>query len=98
MVTVYNQATKEQTQLTCWVEEYAGTAYDVIRTGTHDNLKSDFVQTVGDGNLVIVSDHRLKHYDSRDFGQVPAASCHRIGFRLWSVEGWKDSEHRMQFL
>lgn len=55
--------------------------------------------TVGDGMLYLVSDDRSYHYDSRDFGTVPAASCkNRIFFRLWGKDGWADDKHRLSYI
>jgi signal peptidase I len=48
------------------------------------------------GNVFLVSDNRDIHDDSRDFGQLPLASCdRRVVFRAWSAKGWMDSVHRL---
>lgn len=50
---------------------------------------------VGEGRVFLLSDDRTFHDDSRDFGAVPKDTCKdMIAFRLWSKEGFTDSEHR----
>jgi hypothetical protein len=45
-----------------------------------------------------MSDNRVMHLDSRDYGQVQAQACQRIGFRLWSAAGWWDAKHRFNIV
>ena len=54
---------------------------------------------VGAGMVFLISDDREFHDDSRDFGQLPRASCsERIIFRLWGKGGWSDMKRRMTFI
>jgi len=49
--------------------------------------------------LYLVSDDRDWHDDSRDFGQVPVASCtHKIVFRLWGGMGMRADPLRFEFI
>jgi signal peptidase I len=51
------------------------------------------------GMLYLVSDNRDWHDDSRDFGQVPVASCtHKIVFRLWGGMGMRADPLRFEFI
>jgi signal peptidase I len=51
------------------------------------------------GMLYLVSDDRDWHDDSRDFGQVPVASCtHKIVFRLWGGMGMRADPLRFEFI
>lgn len=49
------------------------------------------------GRLYLVSDNRLMHQDSRDFGQVDSATCEHIVYRLWG-ERFTDSSRRFTIL
>lgn len=49
------------------------------------------------GKLYLVSDNRLMHEDSRDFGQVDASTCEHIVFRLWG-EKFTDATRRFNVL
>jgi signal peptidase I len=54
---------------------------------------------VRQGMLYLVSDDRDWHDDSRDFGQVPVASCsHKIVFRLWGSAGMGADPLRFEFI
>jgi signal peptidase I len=51
------------------------------------------------GMLYLLSDDRDWHDDSRDFGQVPVASCtHKIVFRLWGGMGMSADPLRFEFI
>ena len=51
------------------------------------------------GMLYLVSDDRDWHDDSRDYGQVPVASCSRkIIFRLWGSAGMSDDPLRFEVI
>lgn len=55
--------------------------------------------TVGEGMFFLVSDDRSYHYDSRDFGTVPVASCkNRIFFRVLGKGGWADEKRRLSYI
>ncbi|MFS8068708.1 MAG: S26 family signal peptidase, partial [Byssovorax sp.] len=60
-----------------------------------DKAKAD----VRPGMLYLVSDNRDWHDDSREFGQVPVASCtHKIVFRLWGSMGMRADPLRFEFI
>jgi signal peptidase I len=68
-------------------------------TGEKGSITSPTKHTVGEGMLFLLSDDRTYHYDSRDFGTVPASSCSGpIVFRLWGKDGWKDEARRMTYV
>ena len=91
-VTLRNPANDEDTELTCFVEEFAG--------GTHQSLRGKAVEReaktkVEPGKVYLVSDNRVMHLDSRDFGTVAPSSCQRIAFRLWGSTGYLDTHKRL---
>lgn len=49
------------------------------------------------GKMYLVSDNRLMHEDSRDFGQVDEATCEHVVYRLWG-ERFTDSTRRFTIL
>jgi signal peptidase I len=49
------------------------------------------------GKVFLVSDNRLMHLDSRDFGQVDVSTCSHIVYRLWG-ERFTDSSRRFTIL
>ena len=54
---------------------------------------------VRSGMFYLVSDDREWHDDSRDFGQVPTASCpYKIVFRLWGGMGMRADPLRFEFI
>jgi signal peptidase I len=55
-------------------------------------------RTVPDEVYFLASDDRDLHDDSRDYGFVTIATCKTIAFRLWSKNGWGDSEHRLTYI
>jgi signal peptidase I len=62
---------------------------------THEKITAD----VREGMLYLVSDDREWHDDSRDYGQVPVASCSRkIIFRLWGGAGMSADPWRFEFI
>jgi len=55
--------------------------------------------TVGPDRVYLLSDNRMFHDDSRDFGAVPASSCkEKIVFRMWGAKGWSDADARLTFI
>jgi type IV secretory pathway protease TraF len=50
------------------------------------------------GKVYLVSDNVSEHADSRDFGQLPVASCAVIAFRIVSAQGFSDVAHRMSVI
>jgi signal peptidase I len=49
--------------------------------------------------VMLLSDNRNLHDDSRDFGLQPRTACkQRVVFRLWSKQGWIDEDHRLSLV
>jgi signal peptidase I len=90
-VTVRNPVTQEEEEVPCSNEEFAGITHPALRAGI-ENRKH--VEVEG-GMAYLLSDNRMMHLDSRDFGSVPAHSCQRISFRLWGSGGYGDTKHRL---
>lgn len=72
-----------------WSFEYL-TAERGTSIGTHHAV-------VEAGKLFLVSDNRLMHEDSRDFGLVDASTCEHIVYRLWG-EHFTDGSRRFTIL
>jgi signal peptidase I len=53
--------------------------------------------TVEPGKVYLVSDNRVMHQDSRDFGLVDASTCEHVVFRLWG-ERFTDASRRFTLL
>lgn len=90
-VTVKNPATQEDEEVPCSNEEFAGVTHPALRAGieTHKHVE------VEGSHVYLLSDNRMMHLDSRDFGSVPQHTCQRISFRLWGAAGYNDSKHRL---
>jgi signal peptidase I len=71
-----------------WTFEYL--TQPEMLTGAHSAM-------IEAGKLYLVSDNRLMHQDSRDFGQVDASTCEHIVFRLWG-ERYTDPSRRFNIL
>ncbi|HSQ61775.1 MAG TPA: signal peptidase I [Polyangiaceae bacterium] len=90
-----NPATQEDMELGCSMEEFAGTTHPALVGKAADR---DSKAQLEPGKLFLVSDDRVLHLDSRDFGQVSAISCHTIVARLWGLSGWGDAKRRLTIL
>ncbi|HEY1954210.1 MAG TPA: signal peptidase I [Polyangiaceae bacterium] len=90
-----NPATQEDVELSCLLEEFAGSTHPVLRNGKTDR---DVKTTVEPGKVYLVSDDRALHLDSRDFGPIAPSTCQRIVFRFWSLGGWSDAKKRLTVL
>jgi signal peptidase I len=63
------------------------------------NTKSTHRKKVGIDKVFLLSDNRGIHDDSRDYGTLEHATClKKVFFRLWSKEGWTDTENRLTFI
>jgi len=71
-----------------WTFEYL--THPEMQSGTHSAM-------VEAGKLYLVSDNRVMHEDSRDFGLVDASTCEHIVFRLWG-ERYSDASRRFNIL
>lgn len=90
-VSVRNPATNEEEELPCSNEEFAGITHPALRAGIETRKHVE----VEGGQVYLLSDNRMMHLDSRDFGAVPQHSCQRISFRLWGSGGYGDTKHRL---
>ena len=94
--TLTKAVTNEQLTFACMVEEFSS-EHDIL-VYPDSNEGSTAKSTVASDKGFLVSDNRYWHLDSRDYGQVPLASCSHIVFRLWSGAGWFDAHHRLNLL
>jgi signal peptidase I len=95
-VHLQNPNTQEDEELSCLLEEFAGSTHMALRS---DKLVGQDSSTeVVPGKVYLVSDDRPLHLDSRDFGQINPATCQRIVLRLWGLGGWGDSKKRLTVL
>jgi signal peptidase I len=83
--------------LTCVRVEMAGGWHKIgVGEGVDDTPQE---YTVGPGRVFLVSDNRVAHDDSRDFGAVMANTCNdKILFRLWGAGGVGDSKTRFEYI
>jgi signal peptidase I len=81
----------------CSRVEMAGGWHKVgLGQGTVDTTEE---KVVGAGRFFLLSDNRVDHDDSRDFGSVMADTCSdRILFRLWGDAGLADSKTRFEYI
>jgi signal peptidase I len=92
---VAHPITENLVTMDCGVVETGAWSYEYLSNrqmigGNHSSL----VET---GKLYLVSDNRLMHQDSRDFGQVDESTCEHVVFRLWG-ERYSDSSRRFTVL
>ena len=94
-VVVAHPVTEALVTMTCNAAETGAWSFEYLTQpetngGAHNAL-------VEPGKVYLVSDNRLMHEDSRDFGQVEASTCEHIVFRLWG-EHFTDSSRRFNIL
>ena len=95
-VTMKNPSSGDDVELNCFVEELAG--------GTHESLRGagivdrDSHSEVQNGTVFVVSDNRVIHLDSRDFGAVNPTTCQRIYLRVAGSNGIFDAKKRFTVL
>ncbi|MBX3205586.1 MAG: signal peptidase I [Labilithrix sp.] len=92
---VAHPVTENLVTMSCGVAETGAWSFEYLTTsqmgmGTHSAI-------VEAGKAYLVSDNRLMHQDSRDFGQVDASTCEHIVYRLWG-ERYSDGSRRFQIL
>lgn len=95
-VVVPHPVTQNLITMNCGVAETGAWSFQYLIAseglsgGTHNAI-------VEPGKVYLVSDNRLMHQDSRDFGQVDEATCEHIVFRLWG-ERFSDGSRRFNIL
>jgi len=82
--------TQEDAELNCGYEEFAGITHMAVRQAADPPKQV----TVDANHIFLLSDNRMMHLDSRDFGQLQPQNCQRIAFRLWGSGGWFDAKRR----
>ena len=83
----------------CDMEAIANHLHRTGGLGGHEIRPETLTYTVTEGKFFLISDNRLYHYDSRDFGLVDIDSCKETVFlRLVSKEGWLDAENRLNYI
>lgn len=90
--------TQSLTTLNCGVVETGAWSWEYLTPPADSGVSSGVHSAkVEAGKLYLVSDNRLMHDDSRDFGQVDASTCEHIVFRLYG-ERFTDSSRRFSIL
>lgn len=97
-VTVEHPVTQAEETLSCDVV-MMGSGWHYRGFASNRTFINRTMTDVGEGMFYLLSDDRTFHYDSRDYGTVPADSCKgRIFFRLWSKAGFSDANSRFSFI
>lgn len=92
---VAHPVTENLVTMSCGVAATGSWSFEYL---SHPGLQSGIHSAIVEaGKLYLVSDNRLMHQDSRDFGQVDAATCEHIVFRLWG-EHYSDGPRRFNIL
>lgn len=94
-VTVAHPVSGGLVSMSCSVVETGAWSYSYL---DHPEMRGgDHSAKVEPGKVYLVSDNRLMHQDSRDFGQVDVATCEHVVFRLWG-ERYTDGSRRFDIL
>jgi signal peptidase I len=94
--TMFDPSRNEDIDLTCSIEDYAGTEFTVLRSAAHPVPPMHV--TVQPGLWFLLSDNRHLHLDSRDYGQLDTSNCKHIVFRIVGVRGISDSRSRLSII
>jgi signal peptidase I len=90
--------TQKEIELSCDVVEMGG-GWHYRATMVQQFTEQKKTKTVGPGMFFLVSDNRLLHDDSRDYGLVQRDTCaERPVVRLWSKAGWTDEKSRLTYV
>ncbi|HEY4012301.1 MAG TPA: S26 family signal peptidase [Polyangiaceae bacterium] len=92
-VTLHDPRTGDDVDLLCRVQEFSEMSFSVLEAAK--DREPPATATVDLSRWYLVSDDRHVHLDSRDFGQVDAASCQHVVFRLVSAAGFGDAKKRL---
>lgn len=92
---VAHPITENLVTMQCGVAETGSWSFEYLTNG--DMSVGTHSAIVEAGKVYLVSDNRLMHQDSRDFGQVDASTCEHIVFRLWG-ERYADGSRRFTIL
>jgi signal peptidase I len=94
--TVFDPNTNDDVQLDCSIEDYGDMPHPTLHASARPEPPTRL--TVEQGKWYLVSDDRHVHLDSRDYGQVDAASCQRVVFRLVGAGGYRDASRRLSVI
>lgn len=92
---IVHPVTQGLVTMNCGVAETGAWSFEYLTNA--DLAGGDHSATVEPGKLYLVSDNRVMHQDSRDFGQIDEATCEHVVFRLWG-EHYMDGSRRFNFL
>lgn len=97
-VVVPHPVTQNLVTLNCSVAETGAWSFEYYTPQPQAGISGGTANAqVEHGKLYLVSDNRLMHEDSRDFGQVDASTCEHVVFRLWG-EAFTDASRRFDIL
>jgi signal peptidase I len=94
-VIVSHPVTEILVNMTCHVAETGAWSFEYLTAP--DISSGTFSGIVETGKLYLVSDNRLMHQDSRDYGLVDASTCQHIVYRL-TGEKFSDASRRFTIL
>jgi signal peptidase I len=95
---VTHPVTENLVTMNCGVAETGSWSFEYLTPKERDGVSAGATSaTVESGKVFLVSDNRLMHQDSRDFGQVDVTTCSHIVYRLWG-ERFTDSSRRFTIL
>jgi signal peptidase I len=94
-VKIVHPITQEEITLNCATEDNGAWTYDYLVPV--DRPEGARTAVVEQGKLFLLSDNRVIHKDSRDFGLIDATTCEHVVFRLWG-DSFVDTSRRFTVL
>ncbi len=95
--TLTHPATGEVVNLICAETDAPAWTFRTLQGNADSAYAGDWTAVVEQGKAFLISDNRMLHQDSRDFGQVDYSTCEHIVYRLWG-KSYLDSSHRNNIL
>ncbi len=92
---VAHPVTENLVTMQCGVAETGAWSFEYLLS--REMSAGNHSAVVEPGKLYLVSDNRLMHQDTRDFGLVDESTCEHIVFRLWG-ERYLDNSRRFNVL
>jgi signal peptidase I len=92
---IVHPITQEEITLNCATEDNGAWTYDYLVPA--ERPEGQRTAVVEQGKLFLLSDNRVIHKDSRDFGLIDASTCEHIVFRLWG-DSFVDTSRRFTVL
>lgn len=94
-VRLIHPITQEEVTLHCATEDNGAWTYNyLVPSDRPDGARTAVVEA---GKYFLVSDNRVMHKDSRDFGLIDASTCEHVVFRLWG-DSFVDTSRRFTVL